>query len=91
MITIVILIQNSFFYAIIEPLVAQIGYPLRTDENRLVSFAVFMCLCVDMIILPILIGMNLLEHTDNTLSNMVFKGRYTDFNAGWYDDVGYQI
>jgi hypothetical protein len=44
-----------------------------------------------MFILPLFIGMNLLEHADNTFSNMVFKGRYTDINAGWYEDVGYQI
>ena len=89
--TIVIFIINGFFYSIIEPLVASIGYPLRTDENWLVAFAVFICLCIDMMFLPVLIGMNLMEHTDNTFSNMVFKGRYTDINSKWYDDVGYQI
>ena len=77
----VILILNGFFYSIIEPLVSGIGYALKTDENRLVAFAVFICLCIDMIILPVLIGMNMLEHTDNTLSNMVFKGRFTDINS----------
>ena len=44
-----------------------------------------------MIILPVIIGINAMEHADNKLSNQVFKGRYTDFNAAWYADVGYQI
>ena len=91
MTTVVIFIINGFFYSIIEPLVSNIGYPLKTDENRLVAFAVFICLCIDMIILPVLIGMNMMEHTDSTFSNSVFKGRFTDVNANWYDDVGYQI
>jgi hypothetical protein len=80
-ITVVSLVDNSCFYAFIEPLVADIGYPLRTDENRLLALAVFMCLWVDMFILPLFIGMNLLEHAENTLSNTVFKGRYTVLNA----------
>jgi hypothetical protein len=44
-----------------------------------------------MIILPVIIGINAMEHVDNKFSNQVFKGRYTDFNDKWYADVGYQL
>jgi hypothetical protein len=42
-----------------------------------------------MIVLPVIIGINAMEHVDNKLSNQVFKGRYTDFSSQWYADVGY--
>jgi hypothetical protein len=50
-----------------------------------------------MIILPLIIGMNLIEFYDNPLVNgtfetfALFRGPHTDFGALWYTDVGRQI
>ena len=41
-----------------------------------------------MIILPILIGANVSEIEDSKFSKSFFKGKYTDFDAGWYPDIG---
>ena len=44
-----------------------------------------------MILIPVFIGMNLVEVSDNKLSRSVFTGKHTDFDADWYKDIGYQI
>lgn len=46
-----------------------------------------------MIVLPLIIGMNLIEFYDvHGYENLtIFKGKHTDFGAGWYKDIGYQI
>jgi hypothetical protein len=46
-----------------------------------------------MIILPLIIGMNLIEFYDMAFfeSFSLFRGRHTDFGALWYTDVGRQI
>ena len=72
-------------------MVSLIGYATKTDEIRLASFTIFCCLVADMIVLPVFIGMNMMEHNDSKISEAVFKGKYTDFNGEWYRDVGYQI
>jgi hypothetical protein len=41
-----------------------------------------------MIILPILIGTNISEIWDYKFSKSFIKGKYTDFDAGWYPDIG---
>ena len=55
------------------------------------SFTVFCCLMVDMVILPVLIGMNVMEHSVGNTSDTMFKGTYADFNGEWYKAVGFQI
>ena len=72
-------------------MVSYIGYHLRTDEHRTTSVTVFLCLCVDMILLPTLIGLNLVEYQNLGLLSNVFKGKHTDLGAQWYPDIGYQI
>jgi len=41
-----------------------------------------------MIILPILIGSNFSEILNYKFSKNVIKGKYTDFDAEWYPDIG---
>ena len=89
--TLMIFVFNAFFYMIIEPLIDKIGYHHKTDQNALVMFTVFVCLCADMIALPVIIGFNFEEHFDQQLIGEVFKGKYTDFSDEWFKDVGYQI
>lgn len=50
-----------------------------------------LCLAVDMILIPILIGMNLIEVSDNKISSSLFNGKHTDFSGEWYKDIGSQI
>lgn len=73
---------------IVYPIISRIGYHTKTEENRLAQYTIFFCLCIDMIILPILIGANVSEIEDSKFSKSFFKGKYTDFDAGWYPDIG---
>ena len=86
-----IILFNYFFYMIVQPVISFIGYHKKTDEIRLTCFTVVACLCVDMIILPIMLGFSLVEVADNKISNSIFKGKHTDFDAAWYPDIGVQI
>jgi hypothetical protein len=91
--TIMILIYNSLFYTFTTPVVQMIGYHTKTEENILTSQAIIACLTIDMIILPIMIGTNLVEYGKHLgpLSSLSFfySGKHTDFGAEWYPDVGY--
>lgn len=60
-----IIVYNSFFYMFTYPIIGLIGYHLKTDLTKQVSYTIFMCLCVDMILLPILIGANSIEYGSN--------------------------
>jgi hypothetical protein len=48
----------------------------------------FLCLAADMILIPIFIGMNLVEVSNNKISSSIFTGKHTDFTADWYKDIG---
>lgn len=65
-----------------------IGFHRRTQEVGINCFLIVACYMLDMVVLPLMIGMNLVE-MDFLAS--IFKGRYTDFGAGWYTEVGRQI
>jgi len=75
----------------IHPLVAKVGYYTKTEEIRFTGFTLFVCLTIDMCILPLFLGMNLMEHYDNKITQALFKGKYTDFSSDWYPDVGFGI
>lgn len=48
------------------------------------------CYFVDMVLLPIIIGVNFSEYlTDQRLAKSIFAGKYPDFDAAWYTDVGH--
>jgi len=46
-------------------LVALIGYNLMTDETRTNATAITFILLVDFVLLPVMIGMNLIEYSFN--------------------------
>ena len=89
--SIVIIIYNGFFYSSASPMVSKIGYHLKTEEVSLISFSVFVCLCVDMIAIPIILGMNTTEYYDSKFTNTLFSGKHTDIGAEWYRDTGRQF
>lgn len=72
-------------------MVQLIGLHKKTDVLRLAAYTTIACLVTDMIILPIMIGMNLVEVSDNRISTTVFRGKYTDFSEDWYPDIGRQL
>lgn len=86
-----ILILNTIFYWIVIPLVETIGYRHRTEENRVSCLLIIACYFMDMVLLPVIIGANFTEVSDHRVAHAIFAGRYTDFDAGWYADVGHQI
>lgn len=92
-----IIIFNSLFYVFTPPAVQSIGLSLKTDETRMICNGITYCLLVDMIVLPIAIGMNLSEYTtfgkedsvEDFLNALgIMWGRNTDFGARWYTDTG---
>ena len=88
--SLVILIYNNFFYIMTKPIIFYIGFHKETTVNSWSSFTIFFCLFVDMIVLPLIIGMNLIEFYDNKLFETfyLFRGKHTDFGARWYTDIG---
>ena len=67
-----------------------IGYNVSSQLNNTVAYIIIVCLVVDMIFLPVLIGANFSEYT--TFSKFyTFKGAYTDFNDEWYSQIGSQL
>lgn len=96
-ISIMIIIFNALFYVFTPPFIESIGMNLKTDETRMIVNAITVCLVVDMIVLPMVIGMNLQEYTtmgkedtvEDVLKFLGIKwGRNTDFGANWYIDTG---
>ena len=73
-----------------KPIIGYIGFHLETTETSWSSFTIFFCLVADMIILPLVIGMNLIEFYDASFfeSFSLFRGKHTDFGALWYTDIG---
>ena len=70
------------------PAISKIGMHKITNETVLVTLTIFICLCVDMIFLPLLISMNFMEYS-HTDSISMMHGKNTDFGDIWYLDVGY--
>jgi hypothetical protein len=93
-VSIVILVYNNFFYILTKPAIGYIGFHLETKETSWSSVIIFFCLVADMIMLPLIIGMNLIEFYDNATTNAflesfsLFRGKHTDFGAQWYTDIG---
>ena len=44
-----------------------------------------------MILLPIFIGMSLVEADNYKISSSIFTGKHTDLDGDWYKDIGQQI
>lgn len=67
-----------------------IGYHTRTKEISVVSVCSFVCLTVDMIILPVFLNMQL---GDNFHTGLIYTYRvkFNDFNDAWFASKGEQI
>ena len=87
--SILIIVYNALFYIFTWPVVCYIGYIHKTDLNKVVCLTIVVCLIVDMIFLPIMIGMNLVEYGHLSWFKFFNSGKHTDFGAKWYTDVGY--
>ena len=90
-VSILIIIYNYLFFTLTRPILSQVGFHLRTQEERLISMTVTICLIIDSIVLPLLIGASFIEYPDSKLLNKVIRGRATDFGDYWYDNVGEQL
>lgn len=91
MISVCVILYNSIFYTIVVPIVSLVGFHKKSDEQWLSCFMTFLCLVADMILIPIFIGMNLVEVSNNKISSSIFTGKHTDFTGDWYKDIGQQI
>lgn len=65
-----------------------IGYQVKSDEQRLNLIAMIFCLASDMLLLPFLIGVSLVELNKDSILSHALQGKHTDFGSGWYQDVG---
>lgn len=97
-ISIFVIVYNNIFYTVVEPAVCLIGHHVRTDQISLIANLIFGCLVLDMIFIPVFIGMNMVEHFNyhKVISGYMnffipFQGKYTDFNGQWYATVAKQI
>ena len=81
-----VIMINSIFYAIIIPLTGMVGFHRKTREVLHNCMLIVICNFSDMIVLPMMVAMNLKEFNYTS-----FKGRFTDFEAGWYTQVGGHI
>jgi hypothetical protein len=87
--SITIIIYNALFYMFTEPIIGMIGYHLKTDQTVITSFTIFVCLTVDMVLLPFFIGMNFVEYGSSKYLPVFIVGKHTDFGANFYTDVGF--
>ena len=85
-----IIVYNYLFYVLAKPILLKVGFHLRTQQERLIQLTVFLCLCIDTIVLPMLIGSNFVEYGSKFL-NQNFTGLNSDFGELWYKDVGLQF
>ena len=83
------IIFNAIFYTVVEPFIDLIGVHKKTEREILNLFTITICLIVDMIILQVLLGANLVEVSDNKITATVFRGKYTDFTDEWYSNIGF--
>ena len=83
-----IIVYNYLLAVITKPILKLVGFHLRTHEERLISVVIFVCMCVDTIILPLLIGANFVEYRDRDFLNKFFTGDNTDFGYKWYQEIG---
>lgn len=91
MISVAVILYNAVFYAIVVPIVQLVGFHKKSDEQWLACFMTFLCLVTDMILIPIFIGMNLIEVSNNRISSSIFTGKHTDFTGEWYKDIGQMV
>ena len=47
------------------------------------------CLLIDTILIPVMIGANFVEYGSRNILDQIFTGKNTDFGRDWYPDVGY--
>ena len=56
--SLLIVMFNALFYIMTYPAISTIGMHKISNETVLVTLTIFICLCLDMIFLPVLISMN---------------------------------
>ena len=58
-VSIFIIVYNLLIYMLIDPLIEAIGLKNRTRELSVAQFMIFVCLIVDMIMIPIALHANI--------------------------------
>ena len=87
-VSVFIIVYNYLLAIITKPILKQVGFHLRTHEEKLISVVIFVCMCIDTIVLPIMIGANFVEYRDRDFLNKFFTGDNTDFGFSWYQEIG---
>ena len=81
-----VLVSNTMFILLTEPLVKLVRTHSLSTERVLVSFSLFLALIMDSCVMPILVRSNFKEYGVSA-----FDGRNTDFGSTFYPDVGHQL
>jgi hypothetical protein len=89
--SIAVLLVNLLFYLIVDPLVRQIGFQQKRTESLMSFITISILLYVDLVVMPIMLDMNLIEFDEYHISKAIFQGRHTDMGAGWYEDTGGEL
>lgn len=84
--SLMVLVSNTVFILLTEPLVRQIRTHSVSNERVITSFCLFLALLLDSCFMPILVRSNFKEYGVSA-----FDGRNTDFGSTFYPDVGHQL
>lgn len=86
-----ILLYNVVLYLLTQPILSYSGFKLSSTLENIVSIIIVICLLIDCIFIPIMVGANFIEYEDRKWLDKIFTGKNTDFGKDWYPDVGYNL
>jgi hypothetical protein len=89
-ITIVIIVVNEVLTAITFSLIPMVKFANKSQETGALTKVLFISYFFNTAVIILMVNMNMSEHSPQALWGFL-QGRYTDYSAQWYNDVGYQI
>lgn len=87
--SLIIFLFNLGLYELTAPILSITGFKRRSEQQNLVSIIIMICLLIDTILIPVMIGANFVEYGSRNILDQIFTGKNTDFGRDWYPDVGY--
>ena len=87
------MICNLLIIFMIEPLIKLVGINYQTTQRMLTSVAIFACLLLNSMVMPILLQANFSTDYPDSIWNFLFDatGRNSDLGAFWYSDITSQL
>lgn len=67
--SLIIFVFNLLLYEMTGPILSITGFRKKTEQQNLVSIIIMICLLIDTILIPVIIGANFVEYGDNLVLN----------------------